>query len=217
MAKLQELGLTIPESSVPQFFIAPIVPEPTLLQRCQTWADRNRALIGIICIGSGVIATGFVIRHNTRNANRKRRAKRGSNGKKVEAVLTLGDLNDPLLKSVTLDLERRGFVVFCVVHERLGEQTILREGNTDIRALHVDIEKPSNAIHTLETLLHTSTDSSDDLHLLGAIVPVKVDSNADTFNASQNQVKSELTDRCFLLNGFLRLVMHILYFKYTLY
>jgi Fungal family of unknown function (DUF1776) len=45
---------------------------------------------------------------------------------------------DPLTRSVALDLERRGFVVFCAVPPA-NEALIEQEGKPDLRALSLDV------------------------------------------------------------------------------
>ena len=49
-----------------------------------------------------------------------------------------GVTTDPLTRSVALDLERRGFVVFCAVPPA-NDSLIEQEGKHDLRALPLDI------------------------------------------------------------------------------
>ena len=49
-----------------------------------------------------------------------------------------GVTTDPLTRSVALDLERRGFVVFCAVPPA-NDVLIEQEGKHDLRALPLDI------------------------------------------------------------------------------
>ena len=55
----------------------------------------------------------------------------------VTRVIT-GVTTDPLTRSVALDLERRGFVVFCAVPPA-SDSLIEQEGKHDLRALPLDI------------------------------------------------------------------------------
>jgi hypothetical protein len=55
----------------------------------------------------------------------------------VDLVIT-GVTTDPLTRSVALDLERRGFVVFCAVPPA-SDTLIEQEGKHDLRALPLDI------------------------------------------------------------------------------
>jgi Fungal family of unknown function (DUF1776) len=49
-----------------------------------------------------------------------------------------GVTTDPLTRSLALDLERRGFVVFCAVPPA-SDALIEQEGKHDLRALPLDI------------------------------------------------------------------------------
>jgi len=60
------------------------------------------------------------------------------------AVIT-GVTTDPLTRSVALDLERRGFVVFCAVPPS-SDVLIEQEGKNDLRALPLDIAEVSQSI-----------------------------------------------------------------------
>lgn len=47
--------------------------------------------------------------------------------------------NEPICKSLALDLERRGFIVYVVVGSPEEEQMVLGESRVDIRPLRVDM------------------------------------------------------------------------------
>src|ERR1700731_2517515 len=55
----------------------------------------------------------------------------------VDIVIT-GVTTDPVTRSVALDLERRGFVVFCAVPPS-SDALIEQEGKHDLRVLPLDI------------------------------------------------------------------------------
>jgi hypothetical protein len=55
----------------------------------------------------------------------------------MSTVIT-GVTTDPLTRSLALDLERRGFVVFCAVPPA-SDSLIEQEGKQDLRALPLDI------------------------------------------------------------------------------
>jgi hypothetical protein len=122
--------------------------DPTTLERLQGWIVRNKVLVAVIVLGSGVLVTGVIVQHNAREMGRKRRAKRFANGQRKEAVgkaslyranaVITGVTTDPLTRSVALDLERRGFVVFCAVPPA-SEQDVEQEGKQDLRALPLDL------------------------------------------------------------------------------
>lgn len=58
---------------------------------------------------------------------------------------------DPLTRSLALDLERRGFVVFCAVPPA-SDSLIEQEGKQDLRALPLDIPEVCLAWPILLTL-----------------------------------------------------------------
>lgn len=140
----------IPQTSTPTPFLAP-PHDPTTLDRLQAWISRNKVLVAVVLVGSGAIVTGIIVKYNAREMGRKRRAKRFANGQRKEAVGTIdlgrrtglivvitGVTTDPLTRSVALDLERRGFVVFCAVPPS-SDALIEQEGKNDLRALPLDI------------------------------------------------------------------------------
>ena len=60
-------------------------------------------------------------------------------------VVITGVTTDPLTRSVALDLERRGFVVFCAVPPAC-DTLIEQEGKPDLRALPLDIAEVGSYI-----------------------------------------------------------------------
>src|SRR5947209_20481972 len=50
-----------------------------------------------------------------------------------------GTPHDQIVKSLALDLEKRGFIVFIVVSSNEDDQTVVNEVSADIRPLHIDI------------------------------------------------------------------------------
>lgn len=79
------------------------------------------------------------IYHRQRYYGKKRRARRASNGARKEVVVIGGSSNEPIAKSLSFDLVRRGFIVYTVVNSREEEQTIRNEKCEDIRPLYLDI------------------------------------------------------------------------------
>jgi hypothetical protein len=75
-------------TSVPLPFLAP-PQDPSTLDRLQAWIARNKVLVAVVLIGSGAVATGFIVKYNAREMGRKRRAKRFANGQRKEAVGTI--------------------------------------------------------------------------------------------------------------------------------
>lgn len=61
-------------------------------------------------------------------------------------VVIAGSPNEPITRSLSLDLERRGFVVYVVVSTAEEEQLVRNESRVDIHPLNVDIIDVSSSI-----------------------------------------------------------------------
>ncbi|BFZ53610.1 hypothetical protein PYCC9005_000638 [Savitreella phatthalungensis] len=123
---------------VPSAQLPPPPPPPPVstFEAAITWAKDNKYALtaGTIALtGSGVY---LYSRHQKRH--RRRRAARTPNGARKEVLILTNYLAHPLSKTLALDLERRGFIVFCVcstLHERA---LIENDGRADIRPLLLD-------------------------------------------------------------------------------
>lgn len=94
----------------------------------------------IVLVAGGV--TYHIIR---RKSNRKkRRAKRAGNGARLEVVVIAGSPSEPLTRSISLDLERRGFIVYIVCNNIEEEILVQNESRPDIKSLMIDIVDVSN-------------------------------------------------------------------------
>ena len=100
-----------------------------------------------------VIAAGGLTYHIIkRKSNRKkRRAKRAPNGARVEVVVVAGSPSEPITRSISLDLERRGFIVYIVCNTIEEEVLVQNESRPDIKPLMIDIVdvRPSPSLHLL--------------------------------------------------------------------
>ncbi|KAK5016664.1 hypothetical protein LTR60_002300 [Cryomyces antarcticus] len=122
---------------------APVAIPLSYLGKAQDWISRNRALTAAIV---AFVGTGAVLVYRMRKIHgRKRRARRASNGARREIVVVAGTPNSPIAKSLSLDLERRGFIVYVVVSTAEEEQIVKDESRVDIRPLHLDIVDPLSA------------------------------------------------------------------------
>ncbi|USP76965.1 duf1776 family protein [Curvularia clavata] len=128
----------IPERARPR--PPPPPPHPitgAYLHRLQDWVLRHRALSAAIV---AFFATGgFLVWREKKRYNRKRRVRRASNGARSEVVVLAGPPNSPIVRSLSLDLERRGFIVYIVCSNMDEEQQILGESRADVRPLHLDV------------------------------------------------------------------------------
>ncbi len=71
----------------------------------------NKILTTVIIIAAGGLTYHIIKRKSNR---KKRRAKRAPNGARVEVVVVAGSPSEPITRSISLDLERRGFIVYIV-------------------------------------------------------------------------------------------------------
>ena len=112
------------------------------LGSAQHWVSEHRAVTAAVVafIGTGV----FVIWRQRRADRMKRRARRAKNGSRTEVVVLAGSPQSPLTKSLSLDLERRGFIVYIPVDSLFEEQLVQSEGRSDIRPLHLDVASVGN-------------------------------------------------------------------------
>ncbi|KAL8945987.1 MAG: hypothetical protein Q9222_007553 [Ikaeria aurantiellina] len=133
----------------PDFKPPPPPPPPTLTAKplgyfaaSKDWVSRHRAVTAaIVCF----FGTGAYLIWRQRRANRvKRRARRAKNGQRTEVVLLAGPPSAPLTRSLSLDLERRGFIVYIPAVTLGQERLIQAESKSDIRPLHLDVTSPSS-------------------------------------------------------------------------
>lgn len=64
-------------------------------------------------------------------------------------IVLAGSPHDLISRSLALDMERRGFIVFVVVNSIEDEQLVVGEGRSDIRPLNIDILDVSEISHSL--------------------------------------------------------------------
>ena len=116
----------------------PAITRPAgYLEASTNWISRHRAITAaVVCfLGTGA----FLIWRQRRMDRVKRRAKRAKNGQRTEIVVLAGPPSAPLTRSLSLDLERRGFVVYIPVNSLWEERLIQAESKTDIHPLHLDV------------------------------------------------------------------------------
>lgn len=82
--------------------------------------------------------TYHVIRKKS-NYRKKRRAKRAATGARQEVVVIAGSPSEPITRSISLDLERRGFIVYVVCNTIEEEVLVQNESRQDIKPLMIDI------------------------------------------------------------------------------
>ncbi|KAI1329698.1 DUF1776-domain-containing protein [Xylariaceae sp. FL0255] len=141
----------IPEYARPR---VPSPPPPVEIihlstwERLQDWVIRHKVLSGIL-----VCTVGYVTYRTVRQSKlmrKSRRAKRARNGGRLEVVIIAGSPSLPLTKSLSLDLERRGFIVYIVCNTIDDELMVQNYSRPDIKGLSIDITDPPSAGASIE-------------------------------------------------------------------
>ncbi|EKD18190.1 uncharacterized protein L3040_007640 [Drepanopeziza brunnea f. sp. 'multigermtubi'] len=140
---LPESARPSPPPPPPRAFRVPMPSSSSsIYAQVQRWILKNKILTAVIVITVGG-AIYHVIRRNSKS--KKRRAKRASNGARLEVVVVAGSPSEPITRSIAQDLERRGFVVYIVCNTIEEEVLVQNESRPDIKPLMVDILDPSSA------------------------------------------------------------------------
>jgi hypothetical protein len=139
-----------PPQSVRNYLSASRPPPPqTFSEKSIAWVSNNRTSIAVFV---AVASTTYYLAQRQRKAHaRKRRAKKLPNGAKKEIiVLVCSTFHDPLTRSLALDLERRGYVVYVTVSSTEEDSLIQQESKADLRPLWMDLTStvPNPAVDT---------------------------------------------------------------------
>lgn len=67
----------------------------------------------------------------------------------IDTLVVAGAPNQAITRSVILDLERRGFIVYVVVDSANEEHMIRAESKTDIIPLHLDVVNVSSIAYRI--------------------------------------------------------------------
>lgn len=120
----------------------------SLYERAESWVSRHKILTGLVVLTTGVI----VYRGYRKSAylRKTRRARRARNGARLEVVVVAGSPNLPLTRSLALDLERRGFIVYISCNTLDDEAVVQNLSRPDIRPLGIDITDPPKAGTAIE-------------------------------------------------------------------
>ncbi|KAK4934728.1 hypothetical protein LTR10_024077 [Elasticomyces elasticus] len=145
-------------------FFRPPPPPQGILEQTTAWISKHRTAIAICVAFTG---TSIYLIHRRKKAHaRKRRAKKLPNGAKKEIViLACSTFHDALTRSLALDLERRGYVVYVTVSSTEEDSLVQQEAKADLRPLWVDltstVPNPAVDIHpNLEPIRELLTKSS---------------------------------------------------------
>lgn len=106
-------------------------------ERLQGWLWRHKILTGVVVLATGTVA--YRSYRRSRFCRKTRRAKRARTGGRLEVVVIAGSPALPLTKSLALDLERKGFIVYIVCNAMEDEVLVQALSRPDIRPLSIDI------------------------------------------------------------------------------
>ncbi|KAM3067532.1 hypothetical protein ACMFMG_000149 [Clarireedia jacksonii] len=139
----------IPPSARPAPPPRPMIHTPqSVYTRVEQWVLKNKLLTGAIVVLLG--GTTYYIVKKKSNYRKKRRAKRAVSGARTEVVVIAGSPSEAITRSISLDLERRGFIVFIVCNTIEEEVMVQNESRPDIKPLMMDIVDPSSASAAIE-------------------------------------------------------------------
>ncbi|RGP60660.1 duf1776 family [Fusarium longipes] len=144
----------IPESVRPSPPVREVVTVVSLsrFERLQTWIAEHKILTGAIILTCGtVVYKGY---YEGRSMRKTRRARRARNGGRTDVVVIAGSPTLPLTRSLSLDMERRGFIVFIVCNAAEDESMVQAMKRADIRPLSIDTTDPPHAGSAIEHFAH---------------------------------------------------------------
>ncbi|KIW04068.1 uncharacterized protein PV09_04886 [Verruconis gallopava] len=140
----------LPQSMRPEPPPTKLAPTAGYWDRVVDWISKHKAITAaaIAFVGTG----GALIYYQSNVHSRRRRAKRASNGARKEVVVIAGPAGSPVTKSLMLDLEKRGFIVYVVIHTLEEEDMIKADGagRTDIRPFLINIADPSETQEAMQ-------------------------------------------------------------------
>lgn len=121
-------------------------------ERAQDWVSRHKILTGVIVVVCGtVVFKGY---QKSKSMRKTRRAKRARNGGRTEVVVIAGSPTLPLTKSLSLDMERRGFIVYIVCDAPEDEKLVQSYGRQDISPLKLDTTNVSITLRHVPLSTH---------------------------------------------------------------
>jgi NAD(P)-dependent dehydrogenase (short-subunit alcohol dehydrogenase family) len=116
----------------PEIIVVPL----SSIEKLQNWFSRNKYLIGAtIVVTSAIAYKGY---QQNKYVRKVRRAKRSKNGGRSEVIVIAGSPRLPLTKTLALDMERRGFIVFIVCNATEDEAAVKSFSRPDIMPLTID-------------------------------------------------------------------------------
>lgn len=108
-----------------------------------TWVKEHKLLTGAVVAVVGFVA--YRSYKSSRFCKKTCRAKRARNGGRLEVVVIAGSPSLPLTRSLSLDFERRGFIVYIVCNAEEDESMVHSLSRPDILPLTIDTTDVSTA------------------------------------------------------------------------
>ena len=103
----------------------------------QNWVARNKVL-SIVFVAGAAYITYRTVRQG-KLLRKTRRAKRARNGGRLEVIVIAGSPTLPITKSLALDMERKGFIVYIVCNSIEEDALVQNMSRPDIKPLGIDI------------------------------------------------------------------------------
>ncbi|TDZ13437.1 UPF0744 protein [Colletotrichum sidae] len=113
------------------------------LEKLQDWLSKHKVVTGVVVAVVGVVA--YRSYRSSRFCRKTRRAKKARNGGRLEVVVIAGSPALPLTRSLSLDFERRGFIVYIVCNAQEDEHLVNTLSRPDILPLSIDTTDPPRA------------------------------------------------------------------------
>jgi len=132
-----------PPPPPPSSFSAGVLVPSSMYERVQVWVSRHRVLTGFLVLTTGVVV--YRSYRRSRFCRKTRKARRLRNGGRSEVVVIAGSPTLPLTRSLALDMERKGFIVYIVCNSMDDELLVQNLARPDIRPLTIDITDVSIA------------------------------------------------------------------------
>lgn len=109
----------------------------SVYDRLHSWVVRHKIVSSVVVVTVSYAAYRAV--RKTKLLRKSRRAKRARNGGRLEVVVIAGSPSLPLTKSLALDMERRGFIVYIVCGTIEEEVMVQNLARPDVKPLNIDI------------------------------------------------------------------------------
>ncbi|QDS67859.1 hypothetical protein FKW77_007667 [Venturia effusa] len=114
----------------------------TYIRAVAEWIVRHKAITAAFL--AFVSTGGVLVWHKRIEKSKRRRARRTNTGARKDVVVVTGEVGSLLLRSLIVDLEKRGFIVYVIV-KNIEEEDAIREeaeGKADVRPFLIDPNEP---------------------------------------------------------------------------